>query len=502
MRRRLIVNSISGSALLVTHVGIAFFLSPILVRTLGNRDYGIWEILISLFGYLSILDLGVVNAIVRHVAQAAAQADRRRMDALVSTALALLLAAGAIGFSIMAVLGIQPAWIGLGHGAHSDELRLVFLVLGLNLLVQLPGTVFSGYQFGLQRHGFVNGVRVAQALAQGCGVYLVLTRTQGPYLVFLAGVLAAANALQFLVLAVVSLSGARRVRLDPGGIDKTTIAQLLGYGVNSVLLTMADRLQRLSVPMVIGAVLGAGQVVYYALPNRLVTYATSLAGALALPLIAYFSHLQGKGATLDENRREWFLISRALQLMILGLAAAVIGLGEPFISVWIGPEYAARGAWVIRILGASLIVEAIAPAANQLLLGRGRHAVQARVAVLVGAVGIPLYFIAAGTGELVGVSLAFVAVRLVTLVAWTRLACRELNLGTFSHLTRTVGRFIPAVVAAVAFLLWLRHREYPGSYPDLLIQGLAGAAVYLVPALGLGLTGRARGAVIRRIRSR
>lgn len=77
-KRRILLNSVSGSALYAVNVVAAFFLSPVIVRELGNRNYGIWDILLSLVGYFSVLEFGLSPAIVRYVALASSQEDRER----------------------------------------------------------------------------------------------------------------------------------------------------------------------------------------------------------------------------------------------------------------------------------------------------------------------------------------------------------------------------------------------------------------------------------------
>jgi len=38
---------------------VTFFLSPFVVRHLGNGSYGVWTLIGSLTGYLGLLDMGV-----------------------------------------------------------------------------------------------------------------------------------------------------------------------------------------------------------------------------------------------------------------------------------------------------------------------------------------------------------------------------------------------------------------------------------------------------------
>ncbi|MBW2186470.1 MAG: polysaccharide biosynthesis protein, partial [Deltaproteobacteria bacterium] len=61
--RNLFANWIGHGSNLV----VMFFLSPFIVHTLGVTQYGVWQILTVLTGYMGILDLGVRASTGRYI---------------------------------------------------------------------------------------------------------------------------------------------------------------------------------------------------------------------------------------------------------------------------------------------------------------------------------------------------------------------------------------------------------------------------------------------------
>src|SRR5580765_5542459 len=53
--RSLVTNWVGYAA----NVVVAFFLSPFIVHTLGDSGYGVWSLLMSIVGYVGLIDLGV-----------------------------------------------------------------------------------------------------------------------------------------------------------------------------------------------------------------------------------------------------------------------------------------------------------------------------------------------------------------------------------------------------------------------------------------------------------
>src|SRR5208337_4099822 len=108
MRKRLVFNSISQTSLFVVNVVCAFLISPIVIHHLGNRDYGIWEILLSICGYMGLLDLGVSPAIVRYVSKEFTIGDKSSRNQLFNTALFAMVFTGILAFIVTAVLSFFP----------------------------------------------------------------------------------------------------------------------------------------------------------------------------------------------------------------------------------------------------------------------------------------------------------------------------------------------------------------------------------------------------------
>ncbi|MDR3610261.1 MAG: MATE family efflux transporter [Ignavibacteriaceae bacterium] len=75
---------------------------PLLIKTLGKTEYGIWLILSSLVGWFSYFDIGIGNGLRNKFAEAVSQGDYRLARIFVSTAYAVV----SIIFIIVGMIGI------------------------------------------------------------------------------------------------------------------------------------------------------------------------------------------------------------------------------------------------------------------------------------------------------------------------------------------------------------------------------------------------------------
>ena len=80
-----LVNVLSNYGVFFFTAVASFFLSPFIVHRLGNETYGTWALLVSLVGYLGLLDLGVRGAVTRFIANTHASGDHDASSRYAST---------------------------------------------------------------------------------------------------------------------------------------------------------------------------------------------------------------------------------------------------------------------------------------------------------------------------------------------------------------------------------------------------------------------------------
>src|SRR3974377_2398037 len=64
-----------------------FFLSPYIIRTLGDHRYGIWALAFAFIDYFNLFDFGFKTATVNLVSRARATGDDRRINEIINTSL-------------------------------------------------------------------------------------------------------------------------------------------------------------------------------------------------------------------------------------------------------------------------------------------------------------------------------------------------------------------------------------------------------------------------------
>ena len=90
---------LSYVSILLTNV-VGLFVTPFIVRSLGESEYGLYALIGSLIAYLTVMDLGLNNTIVRFVSKYRATNDKEGEELFLGSVMKVYFLISAIVFVI------------------------------------------------------------------------------------------------------------------------------------------------------------------------------------------------------------------------------------------------------------------------------------------------------------------------------------------------------------------------------------------------------------------
>ena len=69
-RPGLAANTLWTWASVAANLAVAIFVSPLIIRRLGDEAYGLWALVFSMAEYYTLVDMGIKSAVVKYVAPA------------------------------------------------------------------------------------------------------------------------------------------------------------------------------------------------------------------------------------------------------------------------------------------------------------------------------------------------------------------------------------------------------------------------------------------------
>src|SRR5262249_55621846 len=156
--------------------------------------------------------------------------------------------------------------------------------------------------------------------------------------------------------------------------------------------------------IVIGALLDAEHITYFALAGRLVEYAKNSLRAVTTVLTPAVSTLEARG-DLPGIRRILLDSTRYVLWLILPIQVGLLVLGKPFLARWMGPPYDELSYPTLVILTVSLGLLISQSVSSRILYGIGRLRWFARMLLLEAAANLVLSIVLASPLGIEGVAL-------------------------------------------------------------------------------------------------
>lgn len=446
----MIKNIFSNWASFAISVVVGFLLSPFLVHSLGDSAYGLWVLVLSVTGYMGLLDTGLRVSIVKHTAESNARGDTVGLNRVLFTGLALY-----VGLGVLVVLlaaGASP-WFHIWFKLPASEAatgRLLALLAGINIALSLPLGVLGGLLAGLQRYD-----RVSQAT-----VIVLLVRTAAIVAAVLAGfgliALAWIHIASQVLTGVIMIAMARRefpaLDMTPQSLHWPTVRSLYSYSGFIILNNVAMFLLFFSGEVLIGLFLGAAAVTVFAIARSLVQYLSTLIGAMTQVFHPYASDQHERGNT--RAVADALIVGTKTTLLIaLPVGASFVIIGRTFIGLWMGPQYADPAGSLLTMLTVSQIVWLSQSTAGNILLGIDRHRFLTALNMATGVIGIAAGALLIRSFGAWGVP-AGMAVPIIVTQAFILpiVTARTLRLSIAEYFTRA---YLGPMVATVPFALAL-----------------------------------------------
>lgn len=405
---------------------IALVAIPVIVSGLGEEGYGLLAIVLTLLAYFQILDIGMSAATTKIAASYFGEGDTGNLTRLVATAVISILAVAVVSAVAMVWVGIPLLVDALNLSPNlveSARESLYLLVAGMPVFVAT--TAISAVLVAAQRLDVLNLIKVPAESS----TYVIAAAgpLYGLGLVEIVGLIVAFRVAAGIIYGVACLKLFPSMRERPT-FDWSMARRLAGYGkwmtVVSILAPVIFSFDR----FFLGAWLSVQAVAFYVAPFQLISALRKVPHGMTNTLFPAFSTAEVSQGPERVGR----LFSRGTKLLALFVAVPVVlflGFSEEILHIWLGAEFAANSAIILRILALGVFIEAIAWVSHGLAMGLDRPDLRAKVYVA----ELPVYLLvlwgAVSWLGLAGAAVAWTIRAAVEAVAITG-ACMHTNLIT------------------------------------------------------------------------
>jgi O-antigen/teichoic acid export membrane protein len=349
---------------------VSFFLSPFVVRHLGNSAYGFWVLIGSLTGYLGLFDLGVRAAVTRYVSRYFVAGSHEEASRTVSSALGIFLAAGTAVVVVSLLLANLVTRAFHIPEAYHGVAPFIVVLCGCSIAVTLVSGVFGGVVAGLQRFDWQNSIDIVAVCLRTLAVVVVLSRGKG--LLALAVVHLLFGILTGLTYVWASFRLYPQLQFKAAFLSRQHVKLIFSFGLLSILLDVSRLLVFYTDSVVIGAFLPVALITFFAIAGNLVNYARDFVRGISTTMLPLASAIEARGG-LGAIQSVVLKGCRFATLTMAPIAATFLIRGGSFIGLWMGVSYADPSGRVLWILSLGLLFVASGQVGTAIILGLGKH---------------------------------------------------------------------------------------------------------------------------------
>jgi len=471
--------------------GVAFLLTPFVIRTLGDRLYGFWTLVGTVIGYYGLLDLGLDSAVARYLASALGRGERTESSRIFGTALGIYRVVAGLVLLLSCALALASGLV----ARTSEDARIfchVLLISGVSVSLMFALRAYSGVLTALIRFDISSYLELLSLALRT--IFIVAALSAGFKLVGLAWVTFLAG-IPSLILGVFAV---RRLvpwlRYEKQALRSPTTRSLFSYSVFTLIAKVADELRFNVDKPLITAMLGLSAVTHYSIAGVLIIYFRKFLVMSMGTLQPVFSRMEAAGNQTAIRNTLFFATKLSVSLATF-VGFGLIAWGRPFIVRWVGTRYLDAYPCLVVLAVGTTVALWQTPSVG-LLYGISRHRFFAGANLLEGLANVILSLVLVRRYGIFGVAVGTcIPMLALKLVAQPYYVCRVSSLSLRDYamqLCRSVAVALMAIGVPI-----LLTRAYAGpSYVQLLTVGLGSGVSYALVIWFLQLTRQERATML------
>ncbi|WP_445367271.1 oligosaccharide flippase family protein [Methylomonas sp. BW4-1] len=457
---------------------------PVLVNSLGDANYGLLSLVLAVVGYFGLLDISATQGSTRFIAEYDSLGQPRQANEVISFGLIIYLVIGLCGMTLIyfgAPLLIKNVF---EIPAENIDTALATLKLAAVafLFSQVQSYLISVPQ-AMQRYAIsatTEAIFGSAAPIISMGVALLTGSIED--------VVAARLGLSVINVGVLSIC-ILRIRPDfkISKAGKSIRRRLLSFSAFSYLSTITGISYAQSDRLILGILLGLGEITLYTVPTTLVNRLFGMTYRLGSVIYPAASKLAALGDR-DGVRSVYLLTSRYMTAINSLLILMLTVYGQDLLNLWVGPQFVEQGYPVLVIIALGIFIDSMTNLPSLVNNAIGHPKTTGLFAVARAVFGIGALIVGTQKGGIIGTALShLVASVLATSAFMFYVHGRSVPASLFELIRKA---YIPVLLVAVFTFsaAWFTKPVYPAHFFDLLIHGLLILALYILSAVFFILT--------------
>lgn len=429
--------------------------TPVMLRLLGQSEYGLYQLVQSVVSYLGLLSFGFSAGYMRFYSRYKAKDDTENIAKLNGMFMLIFLAISVICLLCGGIMTVRADLI-FGSGLTPLELgkaRVLMALMVFNMAVTFVNSVFTSNITAHEKFLFQRTIELLRAFFNPFLTLPLLILGYGSIgMVVISTVLTIAAFVMNISYSLKRL----KIKFVFKGLDPQLLKEMWVFTFFIFVNMVVDQINWSIDKFLLGRMIGTTAVAVYGVAGQLNTLYLSLSSAISAVFIPRINMIV---ASRDNNNELTDIFTRVGRIQFIVLGAVLLGyilFGREFINVWAGDGYEAS----YRI-GILLMVPVTVPLIQNLgieiqrakNMHKARSVVYLFIAVSNIFVSIPCIRVWGASGAALGTAISLTAGNIIFMNFYYH---KKIKLNII-YFWKQIARFVPAVAISAAVGLVIRR---------------------------------------------
>ncbi|SFB66299.1 oligosaccharide flippase family protein [Ruminococcus albus] len=431
-------------------------LTPYIIRTLGQAEYGVYKLTIAINTYLLLLDLGIGNAVTRYIAKFKTNKNKiqeKRFLGIV-TLYYIIIAVIALLSGIILVVIFPRAF---SKGLSTNEVVLGQKLLSITMInsaITLGTAAYNNVIIAYEKFFVSKGSAIIQIILRMIVTYFALKAGMGSIGIVSVNLIMTVLCRIYYVLYVLCV-----IKLVPTlkGIELSFVKEIIIYSSLILLQMIATQINATVDQILIGALVTGSSVILavYGVGTQIVQYFQTFGSAFTGVLMPGIVKMVENKASAKQLTDEMIRIGRIILIVLALIWSVFLVNGKEFIKLWAGQENI-NGYYVAIILMTVNIFVLTEAVGTQVLWAMNAHKEQSYLKITIVLCNILLTIVLIKWNPLIGATIGtFISVLLGDVVVLNLIFIKKIGMNLIYYYKMLFKGIIPCagIIIIIGFII-------------------------------------------------
>jgi O-antigen/teichoic acid export membrane protein len=397
--------------------GISIIYTPIMLRLLGQSEYGLYSLAASLAGYIGVLNFGLGNAVIRYTAKFRMENDQKGTYSLFGM---FTIIYGLLGFValIVGIILTLNSHLLFSSSLNPDEvfrLKAIMAIMTLNISLGIAFGIFSVIILAYEKFVFQKIVAILGSVLNPIIMLPLLLNGYGS--ITMAIVTTLINVLS-IIINMYFCFRVIGIKIHIKKVNFRLMKEILIFSFYIFLNLVIGTLYTATDQVILGIYSGTVAVSIYAIGATFTGYFSGFSSSISNVFLSKVSGMQVKGVSEKELSNLFIRVGRIQYIIISFVFSGFFVFGEEFINLWVGKEFS-QSYIIALIILAPLILFLIQGMGGIILQAKNMHAFKTLINLFVAVFNVILSVIFVqrwgAIGCAIATSVAFIMGNIITM---------------------------------------------------------------------------------------